>query len=330
MSRSIVGRRTGLILCALVASLAAGRASAESEPELPSPAASPSEASGPVRQRLEDAWWTGPVIANSPGTQTPGHAYVESYLFDARSHGSNAIGSNTFLLYGLADRLTVGMIPSFGFNKPRRGESSSGVGVGDLTLHAQYGLTVYRPGSWIPATAVALEQTIPTGKYDHLGRPSAGFGTGAYTTSLALYGQNYFWLPNGRILRSRINVSRSFASHTDVEDASVYGTSAGFRGRAHIGASVFVDNSWEYSVSRSWVLAVDFAYRHADKTDVSGRDGANPFRLTSSPSDTFAIVPAIEFSWTPNLGVLFGTRFIPGRANTKGSITPVVALSIAI
>jgi hypothetical protein len=330
MSRPPVGRRTALILYALVASLAAGRASAQAEPAPASPAASPSGAPGPVRQRLDDAWWTGPVIANSPATQTPGHAYVESYLFDAKSAGSNAIGSNTFLLYGLAERLAVGMIPSFGFNKPSHGESSSGIGVGDLTLHAQYGLTTYKLGSWVPMTAVALEQTLPTGRYDHLDRPSDGFGAGAYTTSIAFYGQSYFWLPNGRILRSRINVSRSFASHADIEDASVYGTAVGFRGRAHAGASVFVDNSWEYSLSRSWVLALDLAFRHADKTDVSGRDGANPVRLTSRPPDTLAIVPAVEFSWTPNLGVLFGTRFIPGRENTKGSVTPVVALSIAL
>jgi hypothetical protein len=319
MSRPPVGRRTGFFLCALVASLVARQASAQSEPEPLSLAVSPSEAPGPVRQRLDEAWWTGPVIA-----------YVESYLFDAKSSGSSAIGSQTYLLYGLAERLTVGMIPSFGFNKPSHGENSSRVGAGDLTLHAQYGLTVYHPGSWVPATAVALEQTIPTGKYDHLGRASDGFGTGAYTTSVALYGQSYFWLPNGRLLRGRINLSRSFASHADVEDASVYGASAGFRGRARTGAAVFVDNSWEYSVSRSWVLAVDLAFRHADKTDLSGRDGATPVRLTSGSSDTFAIVPAVEFSWTPNLGVLFGARFVPGRASTKGSITPVVALSVAL
>jgi len=181
----------------------------------------------------------------------------------------------------------------------------------------------------VPTTAIALQQSLPTGKYDRLGnRPNDGFGSGAYTTTVAFYGQAYFWMPNGRILRSRINLSRSFSTRATVEDVSVYGTSTGFRGHAKPGASFLIDNSWEYSLSRSWVLAVDIGYRHGNKTRVVGSDASGDVRLTSGSTDTFFIAPAVEYSWTPQLGVLLGVRFVPANGNVAQSVTPAIALSV--
>ncbi len=81
-----------------------------------------------------------------------------------------------------------------------------------------------------------VQQTLPTGKYDRLGEHvNDGNGSGAYTTTLALYSQYYAWMPNGRILRSRLNVSYALSSDADIEDVSVYGTNAGFRGTASPG-----------------------------------------------------------------------------------------------
>jgi hypothetical protein len=45
------------------------------------------------------------------------------------------------------------MIPTAGFNKVSNGPSSSGVGLGDLTLQTQYRLTKFHEGSLIPTTS---------------------------------------------------------------------------------------------------------------------------------------------------------------------------------
>src|SRR5207248_590949 len=144
----------------------------------------------------------------------------------------------------------------------------------------------------------------------------------------------YFWLPNGRILRMRFNVSQGFSGDVDVRDVSVYGTSAGFRGHARPGNSLFVDASWEYSVTRKWVLALDATYRHAGNTRVTGQDtlgfgepGPSNIRLNSGSSEAFGFAPAIEYSWKPNLGVLLGTRIIASGHNAPGTITPAVAIN---
>ena len=100
------------------------------------------------------------------------------------------------------------------------------------------------------------------------------------------------------------------------------------------GNSFFVDGSWEYSLTRRCVLALDVTYRHDGNTRVTGYNILDPnsvqnppsIRLDSGSSDAFGFAPAIEYSWKPNLGVIFGTRVITGR-NTAATITPAVAIN---
>jgi hypothetical protein len=147
---------------------------------------------------------------------------------------------------------------------------------------------------------------------------------------VALYTQDYFWLPNGRILRMRFNVAPAFSSHANVQDVSVYGTTTGFRGRAFPGSTVAFDASWEYSATRKWVLALDATYRHAFNTRTTGMNvlqGGTGIRLNSGSIDALGFAPAIEYSWKSNLGVLLGTRVIPASHNTSLTVTPAIAIN---
>jgi len=296
-----------------------------------------SRTSAVPRESTDDAWWTGPMLAASPNTLPRGHFLVEPYIFDVRSPHSDGFGSLTYVNYGLTDRFTVGLIPTFGFNMVSEGTNSSGIGVGDLSLLAQYRLTQFRAGSWVPTTAIVVQEALPTGKFDKLGsRPSDGLGGGAYATTLALYSQTYLWMPNGRILRTRLDVLGTFSNSVHVEDVSVYGTAAGFRGRVDPGSSIFLDLAGEYSVTQRWVLGLDLTFRHGANTRVTGFDIFDPESVQSPPSivfnsgssDGFGFAPAIEYNWTPKLGVLLATRVILAGHNTSSSITPAVAINM--
>jgi hypothetical protein len=104
-----------------------------------------------------------------------------------------------------------------------------------------------------------------------------------------------------------------------VQGVSVYGTDAEFHGNARPGGTSFVDASWEYSLTRSWVLALDATYRYQSSTRVIGSDEApslgvqntRPIRLNTGFSDAIGFAPAIEYSWNSKVGILFGTRVIP-------------------
>jgi hypothetical protein len=294
-----------------------------------------SPVSSVVRQSLDDAWWTGPMLAPNATTLPRGHLLIEPYLYDVISAHANGLGSLTYINYGLLDRVTVGLIPTGGFNVANSGPSSSSVELGDLTLQGQYRLAKFHEGSWTPTTSIVLQETVPTGKYDRLGdRPNDGLGSGAYTTTLAVYTQTYFWLPNGRILRARFDASQALSHDVNVEGVSSYGTTAGFSGQAKPGSSFLADSSWEYSVTRKWVLALDVTYRHNWNTQVTGYNASpssaqNPSSvlLNSGSSEVFAFAPAIEYSWKSNLGVLVGTRVIPPSHNTNSTVTPAIAIN---
>jgi hypothetical protein len=299
-----------------------------------------------VRQSLDDAWWTGPMLAPSAATLPRGHLLIEPYLYDVITQSyydhsgvrhstprANGFGNLTYINYGLLDRLTVGLIPTAGFNTVTGGPNSSGIRMGDLTVQAQYRLTKFSPGHWLPTMSVAVQEMLPTGKYDTLGdRPTNGLGAGVYTTTVAFYAQTYFWLPkNHRILRTRFNVLNGFSSSASVKDVSVYGTEQGFRGHAQPGRSVYIDNSWEYSLTRRWVLATDVTYRHDTNTRVAGYNVLDPapksILLDSGARDAFALAPAIEYSWSSKIGILLGVRLFPAGRNTSASITPAIAIN---
>lgn len=323
-----------LLTCMGGSFLSSSPASAQAAAVAPASAASPAS----NKQSMDDAWWTGPLLANSAGTLPQGHFLVEPYLYDISSAHSHSYGSRTYLLYGLANRFTIGVIPVFGYNTVSGGPNSSHVGLGDFTLLAQYQLTQFHEGSWVPTVSFEVQETFPTGKYDRLGgRPADGLGSGAHVTTLQLNTQTYFWLANGRILRMRFDVSQAFSSHVHVADVSVYGTGPGFRGMARPGSSFFADLAWEYSLSRSWVLALDLTYSHSRTTSVTGYvAGPDSSRLPvpprihldPGPSTAFGFAPAVEYSWNASVGAIFGVRLITGGQNTMTTVTPVVALNV--
>lgn len=283
-------------------------------------------------QSRDDAWWTGPMMANSAAALPQGHYLIEPYLYDVRSSHADSFGSLTYMEYGITDRLMAGIIPTFGYTRTTTGPDSARVGSGDLNLLAQYSLTQFQDDSATPAMALMVQETLPTGRYDQLGhRPANARGEGAFTTTVQLNTQTYFWMPNGRILRMRFNIGRSFSRWTRVDNVSVYGTPAGFRGYARPGDSFAVNAAWEYSVTQHWVLAFDAAYRHTLGARVNGAVSAagtfTPLIYRARSSASFGFAPAIEYNWRSNLGVLVGVRIFTGGHNNPTTVTPAIALN---
>jgi hypothetical protein len=298
----------------------------------------------PGRQALDEAWWTGPLLASGASTLPKGHMLIEPYLYDAKPYGvlddkgkrhsapgADNWGSQTYLLYGVTDTFTAGLIPRFGYRRAG-GRSSSGVQVGDLTVQGQVRLTQYKAGGRTPTISLVLQETLPIGRHDQLdGRANDGFGSGAYATTLGLNSQTYFWTPNGRILRTRLNLAYTRSGHAKVRDTSVYGTPTGFSGRAEPGDSFNVDLAFEYSITRQWVAAMDIGYQRDASTRVSGLDGAGvAFDRRSPVSQALILAPAVEYNFSPALGVIAGARIIPAGRNTTASVTPVIAVNYVL
>ena len=283
-----------------------------------------------ARQAPDDAWWTGPLVTYSARSLPQGHILIEPYLYDVSERNSDTVHSFTYFLYGLTDKLTVGVAPDFAWTSTKNGPDSSGPHLGDVTLRAQYSLLAMDAEKGVPDIALAVLQNLPTGKYDRLDRASDGFGAGGYGTTLAVYTQMMWWMPTGRLLRTRLDISETFSPLVPVQDASVYGTGAGFIGHAAPGNQFSVQTGFEYSLTREWVLATDLVYFHNDSTTTVGAVGATPVRLHSGNSDVVGYAPAIEYNWTPNIGVIAGVRVFAPTHNARASVTPAIALNYVL
>ena len=268
------------------------------------------------------------MLAASPKGPGEGHALTEAYIYDQIADRSQSLRSYSYLLYGVSDRFTLGMIPIFGINQAA-GERSR-FGISDLTFQAQYTVTDFNPDTGMPIIALVLRQSVATGRYDRLTEATQAFGAGAGATSLGLFSQDYVWLPNGRLLRVRADILASISQEAHVRDVSVFNTPQGFSGSAQPGDAVSLDVSLEYSLTRSWVLATDLLYDHGDTTHMEGMVAAHPLRFALGSSDGFGLAPALEYSWAPNWGVLLATRILMGGRNRPASVTPAIALNYVL
>ena len=309
-----------------------------------------SESGVAARQSLDDAWWTGPLLAPAAGTLPRGHWLVEPYFYDVMAYGhfdrnrtlqssgaAHSMGNQSYIEYGLVDKFTLGLIPRLGFHESNAGQDSAGFAVGDLTLQGAYGLTSYQPDSWMPMTSFVVGETFPIGKYDRLsGKTDGALGSGAYSTTVSLYSQKYFWLPNGRILRTRFDVSYSISEWASVHGESVYGTLDNFIGRAHPGPSFTSDLAFEYSATRNWVLAADIWWEHDGNTRVEGDYYAQTVTAGLLPSvledfgssEILYLAPAVEYNWSPTMGVIAGARVAAMGRSVTATVTPVAAINM--
>lgn len=300
-------------------------------------------------QQFDQAWWTGPLLAPNASTLPQGHWLLEPYLYDVITYGhfdpngtlrsagaAHDIGNQSYIEYGLVNGLTLGLIPRLGFHESSAGQGSSGFTVGDITLQAAYGLTQFRQGSWIPSTSLVIGETFPSGKYDQLdGRTDGALGSGAYSTTVSLYSQTYLWMPNGRILRTRLDLSYQVSRWASVHGMSVYGTSEGFNGRVHPGQSFVADLAFEYSITQQWVLATDFNWEHDGNTRLVGgyaqalTSALPPYFVQESGSDDLLyLAPAVEYNWSGSMGVIAGARIAAAGRNISATVTPVAAINM--
>jgi hypothetical protein len=300
------------------------------------------DAGAPEHQALSDAWWTGPIMANTAATLPQGHFAGETYVYDGATTGhydangkwrggphSDDYGTTSFVTYGVTDRFTVAVIPRLGYDRVGRDESSSEIGFGDVTLMGQYRLHQFKEGGWLPTSSIAVAETFPTGRYQNLDRPSDGFGGGAYQTQVSLYNQTYFWAPTGRILRTRLDFTWYTSNRAAVEGVSVFGTPAGFKGSAKPGDGLLSILAFEYSLNRHWVAAVDFADDQFASTSVRGVTPSGVYRMNTGWSDTRFVAPALEYNWNGNVGIIFGARVPVAGRNASAGVTPVAALNYA-
>jgi hypothetical protein len=136
------------------------------------------------------------------------------------------------LEYGITNRLSIQVLPSFAYSWNNQ-TTSSGVGAGDLPLDLKYRLIDENDKTGSPSVTFDLGMNFPIGAYDRLSTQLDGLGTGAYTVKEGLLLQSLFDTWGDHPMRLRL-FGAAYEPLTDVavHDLSVYGTAPGFLGQA--------------------------------------------------------------------------------------------------
>jgi hypothetical protein len=297
---------------------------------------------------LDGVNFTGPLITPNPAGMPKGHAYVEPYLIridsdryfdgEGRRHDSAARSSAWLtvvpIAYGLGQRVTA-QVNLSAARAETGAERSRGFRAGDTTAMVQYLLQAPNEDGSRPAVSVSLSQRYATGSYDRIGgNPLNAQGDGVQRTTFGLGVQQVLWLPNGRPLRWRGQLSASPApARVALNDSSVYGTPDGFRGNIAPGSLLGISLAGEYSFNSRWVGVFEVAASRQSDRHISGyapaEDGsAQRIDLRLPGSRNLTLAPAVQYHFSPNVGLIAGVEFTVAGRNTGSYINPQVALGM--
>jgi hypothetical protein len=296
---------------------------------------------------LDGVNFMGPLITPNPAGMPKGHAFVEPYLiridnthaYDGQGRRHDTPDSNVWLTvlpisYGLGERVTA-QVNLSAARVEAAGMRSRGFRAGDTTAIVQYLLQKPSEDGTRPAVSVSLSQRYATGSYDRIGgNPLNAQGDGVQRTTFGLGVQQVVWLPNERPVRWRAQLSASPApARVALNDNSVYGTPDGFRGDMSPGSVLGISAAAEYSFNAKWVGVFEVAASRQSDRRLSGYapglDGtAERVDLRLPASRSVSLAPAVEYHFSPTVGVIAGVEFTVAGRNTSSYISPQIALGM--
>lgn len=296
-----------------------------------------------ARDAASRQWFTGSLYAVSPALSQADALAIEPYFitrinsgrYDADGHhrgrdgGTDSAVLLTVVKYGLTDKLTIATTPSV--THSWNAAQGAGRGIGDVPIELEYRLRESVIVTGAPSITAAIGLRLPTGRFDHLQKALNGQGSGAWTVKAGILAQSLFNTHGGRAMRVRLYGSLAMPlARVSVHDASVYGTADGFAGLAQPGPAAEIGMSVGYGLTQRWVLALDLLYDKATGFALDGSRGDGSRVQSRAPStSSFAIAPAIEYSWSANAGIIAGVAFSKAGRNTASFIAPQIAISLA-
>jgi hypothetical protein len=281
--------------------------------------------------------FTGSLVSNNAANTKAGTLVVQPYVyygesrhsFDNAGNRHNATpmrewSSIAVVTYGITDTFSAAVVPSVS-RASSAGNRADSFRMGDTTLRFQYQLKAASADGTSPAVALAASHRFATGRHDKLAdNPLNGTGSGAEVNTFGLFYQQYLWMPNGRPLRLRGNLSWSPRPDVvGIRGASVYGTERGFIGSAQSGSSSSALVAAEYSIDSKWALAMDVGLLRGSKTWLRGVDAnGRSVQRYEKASMRWFVAPALEYSVSPRLGFVAGSEITFAGRNARATLTP--------
>jgi hypothetical protein len=289
--------------------------------------------------RLDAPWFTGPLIAPSALTVPAGRFDIEPYLFAIAKTGNYdsswknqpmptlwTFSSQNLVQWGINSWMDMQVTPGVFYNYTN---GAAKWGVADLPVLVDFQLYRYDEdiSKWITAFKLTLMETFPLGEYQNLSpakKKTDAIGAGSYQTSIALTWGNMWYLGSKRFLTARFFLQYTLPAPVKVKNLNAYGGALGTKGTAYPPQQIQFDAGMEVSLSKNWAFAMDALTVWNGKTRFKGIATAPN---TAPKSIQFSLAPALEYNWSANLGIIFGSWLTVAGSNSLRFTSGVVAIN---
>lgn len=232
--------------------------------------------------------------------------------------------------YGITSRINTSVIGRY-FTNHQSGQRASHFGDTTVTLN----FSIFKEGQYTPGLLFAIQETFPTGCYRQLSRQKSvidGTGTGAFQTAFTLnVGKVVWWWFDNHPMDFRLSLNYQVSSRAPIKGISVYGGAEDTKGKAHPGDLFALDIGYQYSFTQRCAFALDIVYVLNLEATFSGRRGTDrggrPAKVGLPFNDNLSFLPAIEYNWSPRLGITTGIWFSPWGRNSLQFASSVSSLT---
>lgn len=281
--------------------------------------------------RPDAPWYTGPLLTPSSKVVTGGNYNIEPYTYwtsfygryDKNSHAVSGprifqVTNQVTYKIGLNKKMDIsGSFQSY-YTETEHVHSS---GFNDTLLGLEYQLYLSKPDEWIPNIKLSVAEIFPTGRYQHLKAFKLGTdsgGMGAFLTAAGVTIGKIIHIHDVHFLSLRLNCNTVFKGRARVKGINAYGGDPTTFGKISVGSTCIVQGSFEYTVTRHWVLACDFQAIFSGKDTFHGRS----FLPVGGPSNSlYSLAPAIEYNFNAELGIIVGSWFTIAGRNAPRFVT---------
>lgn len=281
---------------------------------------------------LAGPWWTGPLLAPAGTTVPAAHFNFEPYVFYTDyPQGFNNLKVIPILTAGINSFMDIQTSLPYDYSWA---QGQHGNGIGDYSLAFGFQLLRQKESTWLPDLRFVIQEVFPTGRYDQLNPRKLGTdqtGIGSYQTFLGLNFQKVSQFQNEHYLRTRLSLVSVFPSAVRVYGTNTFGGAFGTIGKVHPGNSYSVDLAFEYTLTQNWVPVMEVLYVNSEASDFTGRRGFTPggtaASVGGSSSHQASIAPALEYNFSPDLGVIGGVWLSVSGPHAAKFVSTTVAIN---
>lgn len=293
-------------------------------------------------QTKNTPWLTGPLIAPEGTALKLGQYEIEPYLtfgtitgeynkhWKSKSeHNLYSLDLQLLAIVGLTDFMDIQIIPGILYNFS---QGQSDFLFTDFPVTLDFQLADEDVFKWFPAIKLAITETFPTGNYQKLKshkHETDISGLGSYATSPGLVFYKVYRCSKHRFLSLTASFQYTYFAPVHIKGLSVYGGGPRTRGKVYPGNLSTAIVSFEYTLTRNWVFALDNVYLHADKDRFRGRRGKDSDgqkTIVGRPSsESLSFAPAIEYNFNEKIGLIAGVWFSAAGRNSLVFRDAVVA-----